>query len=236
MTAQYLQEQGYSPGLRKKYIEGGWLESVSKGAYKLPGDSTDWLGGIYTLQTQLGMTVHPGGKTALSLKGAAHYVSAGQGQEVFLYGRRGEQLPTWFKEYPWPEKLLYKPTELFKGDLSSFLTEYRHKELDVRIATRELAALEMLYHVPVKQGFVEAFSIMENLATLRPNVVQQLLERCRSVKVKRLFLFMAEKAGYPWFVKLNKAKLDLGAGKRVIAQHGVLDKAYAITVPRELAE
>ncbi len=236
VTAQYLQEQGYSPALRTKYVEGGWLESAGKGAYRLPGDSIDWLGGVYALQSQLGMTVHPGGKTALSLKGAAHFVATGQGQEVFLYGRRGEQLPTWFRVYPWPDKVLYKPTELFRGDLSPFMSEYRHKELDVRIANRELAALEMLYHVPAKQGFLEAFSIVENLATLRPNVVQRLLEKCSSVKVKRLFLFMTEKAGHPWFVKLNKAELDLGAGKRVIAKQGVLDKTYEITVPRELTE
>ena len=235
MTARHLQGQGYGPALRQRYMTGGWLESAGRGAYKRPGDPVDWLGGIYTLQTQLGVTVHPGGKTALSLKGAAHFVSTGQGQEVFLYGRRGEQLPTWFREYPWPEKVLYKPTELFEGDLSSFMSEYKHKELDIRIATRELAALEMLYHVPAKQGFVEAYSIMENLVTLRPRVVQQLLEMCRSVKVKRLFLFMAEKAGHPWSAKLNKATLDLGAGKRMIVKHGVLDKTYAITVPRELS-
>jgi hypothetical protein len=82
---------------------------------------------------------------------------------------------------------------------------------------------------------MEAFSIMENLVTLRPKVVQNLLEMCRSVKVKRLFLFLAQKADLPWFTKLNTANLDLGKGKRMIVKDGALDKTYEITVPRELA-
>lgn len=233
MTAPYLQRRGISPALRRRYIDNKWLESFGRGAYKRPGDQVDWLGGIYALQTQLGMSIHPGGKTALSLKGSTHFVAAGPG-EVFLFGKRGERLPKWFTDFHWPEEFIYKPTMLFEGSLSTYLTNYTHKELDIKIAVRELAALEMLYYVPAKQGFMEAFSIMENLVTLRPKVVQNLLEMCRSVKVKRLFLFLAQKADLPWFKKLNADNLDLGKGKRLIVKHGVLDKKYEITVPREL--
>ena len=234
MTAPYLQKRGLSPALRRRYIDNKWLESFGHGAYKRPGDPVDWLGGIYALQTQLGMTIHPGGKTALSLKGSTHFVAAGPG-DVFLFGKRGERLPRWFEDYHWPEKIIHKPITLFDGNLSACLTNYKHKELDIKIAGRELAAFEMLYHVPAKQGFMEAFSIMENLVTLRPKVVQNLLEMCRSVKVKRLFLFLAQKADLPWFTKLNTANLDLGKGKRMIVKDGALDKTYEITVPRELA-
>ena len=233
MTAVYLQKRGISPALRRRYVDSNWLESVGRGAYKRPGDSVDWLGGVHTLQTQLKMTVHPGGKTALALKGSSHFVPLGPAG-VFLFGKRGDRLPKWFTEYHWPEKVLYKPTALFEGDLSKYMTDHRHKELGIRIASRELAFLEMLYHLPARQGFMEAFSIMENLATLRPTVVQKLLEMCRSVKVKRLFLFLAQRAEHPWFKKLNTADLDLGKGKRMIIRHGVLDKTYAITVPKEL--
>ena len=38
------------------------------------GDQVDYLGGIYALQSQLGLFVHPAGKTALSLQGKAHYL------------------------------------------------------------------------------------------------------------------------------------------------------------------
>lgn len=58
---------------------------------------------------------------------------------------------------------------------------------------------------------------------------------CRSVKVKRLFLFLAQKADHAWFKKLNTADLDLGKGKRMIVKNGALDKTYGITIPKELA-
>lgn len=234
MTAPYLEKQGISPALRQRYIQANWMESAGHGAYRRPGDIVDWLGGVYTLQKQLGLMVYPGGKTALLLKGASHFVTTGLGI-VFLYGRRGDWLPTWFRQYPWLEDIMFKPITLFEGDLASFMTDHRHKELNIKIANRELASLEMLYHVPARQGFVEAYSIMENLATLRPIVVQELLARCRSIKVKRLFLFMANKAGHPWYAKLDLDQVDLGQGKRVIVKGGVLDKAFGITVPKELA-
>ena len=73
---------------------------------------------------------------------------------------------------------------------------------------------------------------MEGLTTLRPKLVQRLLEECKSVKVRRLFLFMAESSNHDWVKELNVEKIDLGSGKRVIVKNGVLDKKYKITVPK----
>jgi len=56
--------------------------------------------------------------------------------------------------------------------------------------------MEMLHLVPGTVGFDEALLIMENLATLRLETVQRLLQACRSIKVKRLFLAMAERQGH----------------------------------------
>ena len=92
--------------------------------------------------------------------------------------------------------------------------------------------MEMLYLVPNEQSFEEAYEIMEGLTTLRPKLVQRLLEECKSVKVRRLFLFMAESSNHDWVKELNVEKIDLGSGKRVIVKNGVLDKKYKITVPR----
>jgi hypothetical protein len=50
-----------------------------------------------------------------------------------------------------------------------------------------------------------------------------LLEACRSVKVKRLFLYMAENQGLPWLAKLDLSKVHLGAGKRMIVLRGRYD-------------
>lgn len=75
---------------------------------------------------------------------------------------------------------------------------------------------------------------MEGLNNLRPVSVQKLLQNCTSVKVKRLFLYMAEKAGHEWFSFLDTDKIDLGHGKRMITRGGSLNVKYQITIPGEL--
>jgi hypothetical protein len=106
----------------------------------------------------------------------------------------------------------------------------------MRIASPERAAMEMLYLVPAKVGFDEASLVMESLATLRPDVVQSLLETCRSVKVKRLFMYISEKHGHSWVGKLNLSWVDFGKGKRMIVSGGEFDTKYQITVPRSHKE
>jgi hypothetical protein len=91
--------------------------------------------------------------------------------------------------------------------------------------------LEMLHLVPRKVGFDEARLVMGNLVTLRPEVVQGLLAACHSVKVKRLFLYMAENQEHAWFSQVDLSKVDLGKGKRMIVSNGRYDQKYRITVP-----
>jgi hypothetical protein len=64
--------------------------------------------------------------------------------------------------------------------------------------------------------------------------VQQLLEACTSVKVKRLFLFMAEMTGHAWVKYIKQELLDLGAGKRSIIPNRAYVQKFQITVPKEL--
>jgi hypothetical protein len=52
--------------------------------------------------------------------------------------------------------------------------------------------------------------------------------------VKRLFLYMADKAGHGWFPLLDRSRLELGSGDRSIVKGGVYIAAYRITVPKEL--
>ena len=77
--------------------------------------------------------------------------------------------------------------------------------------------MECLHLAPQYYDITDLYYVMEMLSILPPKNVQRLLEGCRSVKVKRLFLFMAEKARHAWF--------DKG---------GVYDKKYQITIPAEL--
>ena len=64
--------------------------------------------------------------------------------------------------------------------------------------------------------------------------MQALLEGCGSVKVKRLFFFFASRHKPQWLGAIDRSKIDLGSGKRVIAKGGRLDKTWQITVPEDM--
>ena len=83
---------------------------------------------------------------------------------------------------------------------------------------------------------VETYGLLENLRTLRPHVMQSLLEGCSSVKVKRLFMFLAERAGLPVVAKLARNRIDLGKGARSIVPKGAYVAKYEIVVPRSLVQ
>ena len=234
-TTSALFSMGFSNELVHSYKNSHWIQPLAHGAYALAGDRVEWSGGVYALQSQLGLSVHPGGKTALSLRGFSHYITDST-RRVFLYGLRGEKLPAWFQKHDWGVEISYRPTVMLPATCQEGFSEYREKEFSIRISSPERAALEMLFHLPGKGSFEEAYLIMENLITLRPTVVQSLLECCTSVKTKRLFMYMAERHQHAWVRKLNLSSVDFGKGKRVIVKEGTLDKKYNITVPRQPAE
>lgn len=91
--------------------------------------------------------------------------------------------------------------------------------------------MEMLKLVPKEQSFEETFLLFENLAQLRPTIVESLLKQCNSIKVKRLFLYLAEKCQHEWLSALDINKIDIGHGKRVIGQGGTYIAKYQLSVP-----
>jgi hypothetical protein len=210
------------------------LDSLGYGAYKLRGDEVDWTGALWALQTQMKMHVHIGGKTALELQGFGHFATH-RVPKLYLFGESKEKLPAWFRKHDWGSEIRFSCARAFSSNVQGSLSKYERNGLSVTISCPERAAMEMLHFVPEEQSFSEALLITENLSTLRPRLVQGLLEVCNSIKVKRVFLFSAEKHNYPWFRKLDAERVSLGAGKRVIVKGGVLDKKYLITIPRESA-
>ncbi len=83
---------------------------------------------------------------------------------------------------------------------------------------------------------MDLFYMMEQLTTLRPEMLQQLLETTKNLKVKRMFLYMAEKAGHYWFEALDTSKIGLGTSKLQLSKNGIYISKYKITVPKELNE
>ncbi|MBK7966331.1 MAG: type IV toxin-antitoxin system AbiEi family antitoxin [Bacteroidetes bacterium] len=231
MLAFWLKEQGYSLELQKRYKKSRWLEAVGTGALKRANDKVNYEGAIYALQKQSAMTIHPGGRTALSLLGLGHFIDFSS-SKVVLFGSKNENLPTWFNKYDWGTKVNYYKTAFLPAD--KFLQEREFKNFSIKISNAPRAIMECLYLVPVKQDLTECYHFMESMNNVRPEVVQELLEICQSVKVKRLFLYLAEKVSHNWFKKLEIEKIDLGKGKRSIILNGCYNSKYKITVPKEL--
>ncbi len=231
LTSKYLKKKNITSQHLKQYRKSGWIESIARGVYKLKSDVIEWPGAVFGLQQE--KDIYIGGKSALQLKGFGHYL-APDIRTLFLYSSSHKSLPTWFKKIDWGVKIHFTYFHLFKHNIKNSFTSFKYREFNVKISTPERAILEMLYHIPAKQSFDEAMKIMEALTTLRPELLQQLLEVCNSIKVKRLFLYMAEIKNHFWFSHLDLRKIDLGKGKRSIVKNGVLNKKYQITVMGEL--
>jgi len=229
----WLDEQGVYRQLAGQYVKSGWIERIGQGAFKRSGDTVDWSGGLYTLQTQLKMSVHPAGKTALQLQGNAHYVPANLKQtKVVLFGSKNEKLPGWFRKFEWDTDVRYTMTNIFGKELSLGFTTYDTGNYEIKISSPERAALEFCYQVPNRESFDELDEIMSGLAALRPGVVQGLLEKCGSIKAKRLFMYLAEKHSHAWVNKLNLEKVNFGTGKRALSRDGRYNSKYQIVVPK----
>ncbi len=234
-TVKELNNLGYSPQALKNYTTYKWLSPLGRGAYKLFNDEVDWPGAVYSLQLKKENTIHVGGKSALEYKGFSHYLSQ-QKTRVEIFCNVKDTLPAWFTKQTWMENLSLSKTDIFNYRGLEAFTSTNINNIVIEISSTELAILEMLFLVPKVHSFEEANLLIESLTTLRGRLLQLLLEKCNSIKVKRMFLYLSEKNKHSWFEDLNQAKIILGSGKREIVKKGRLDNKYNITVPRESEE
>lgn len=231
LTTATLKRRGYSDALLFHYRKSGWLVAVGRGAFTRAGDLIDWRSGLNALQDQLKLHVHLGGKAALNYQGAAHFLKLGT-DSATLFGSTGTRLPSWFTNYNWSTEVTLTTTNLLPNDLG--LTTVNAGTFTVNIASRERAIFETLYLAPQSQSLFEAKLLMAGLTNLRPKLLQQLLESCASIKVKRLFMVFAEELRLPWIKKLEMDKIDFGSGDRTIVKGGKLHFKYRVTLPIDL--
>jgi len=230
ITNEWLEKKGVSRQLAASYVKSGWFEKLDTGVYKRPKDTVAWAGVVYTLQTMNELAIHVGGKTALELYGSAHYIRMSSRQTIVLWKEPDVWLPAWFRNRKWDVSFEVRSKKMF-DDRDKGFTNRAIDGIELQLSSPERAALEYVYDIPKNESFDEAHYIMEGLATLRPSVLQSLLESCRSVKVKRLFLHLAATYKHGWFNRIDESSIDLGSGKREIIKGGKLDKKYQIVVP-----
>ena len=233
LLASWLEKNGISRDLQQYYLKSGWLESYGTGAFKRPNENVRWTGALNSIQRQTELPVHVGGLTSISLQGLSHYLRM-EKEPLYLFSPQYVKLPKWFLTQAWSNQIVHVNTKFLPAN--SALFEYSLDGLKLQISSPERAILECLYLAPDRFDIVECYQILEGLANLRPKVLQELLENCNSIKVKRLFLFMASKANHQWLGFVDQSRIDLGTGDRVIVKEGVYISKYKISVPKELTE
>lgn len=229
----WLKEQGIYSDLRRLYIKTGWIRSLGRGAIVRSNDKVEWTGGLYPLQQHLKLPIHIGGKTALEFKGYGHFVKF-QETEAYLYTTTKIILPKWFKKQDWPIKLVLIQSNFLPDQLG--LIQETFEGVPLILSSPERAFLELLFLIPDRQGFQEAYLITQSLSGLRPKLMQELLQQCISIKTKRLALFLGDFLQHEWFKRLDKTKINLGKGDRMIIKEGLYVKKYQITIPRDFEE
>lgn len=229
---EWLSKQGISANLTNWYLKSGWIEPVGQGAYKRAGDQVDWPGGLFAIQNYLGKRIHLGAKSALEIMGYGHYLRLGNKGNFYFFGETKTKMPRWFtNNNEWQVTVNYFAPVLF-NDYKIGLTEKNVDGITITISAPERAMMEVLYLIPKNQSLDEAYLIMQGLQSMRPKVVQKLLENCRSVQVKRLFMQLAEMCNLPFVKYIEYDKIDFGKGKRSIAGGGKFYAKYQLSLPK----
>lgn len=228
--SEWLKCNGYNLNLIRRYRETGWLVSIGTGADIRSGDQVDCYGAIYSLQFYANLSLHIGARSALMVLGKSHYLEIDT-KRLILFRARETRLPLWFVKYNWNMKIDSYSSEFLPLEIG--LVHVEVGGLSIKVSGESRALMECLYLSPNNQELGECYEFMESMNNIHPAEVQELLESCKSVKVKRLFLFLAEKIAHEWFYHLDLSKIDLGQGKRRIAQNGIFDKKYQITIPKD---
>ncbi|MBU0489370.1 MAG: type IV toxin-antitoxin system AbiEi family antitoxin [Bacteroidetes bacterium] len=233
VTTEWLKNTGISNDLIIYYLRSGWLESIGQGAYKKPDDVVEWPGAIHAIQYQNRTNVHVGGLSALELHGFSHYLRLSK-QKLYLFTLPNIKLPKWFSSKDWNKEIFQKRTAFLPQKTG--VKEFEKNNITIKISSPERAIMECLYLTPGEHDLAECYHVFEGMGNLRPKLLEELLVSCNSLKVKRLFLYMAEKANHQWFQFLKTEKIDMGKGIRMIVKDGTYIPKYLISIPKELAE
>ena len=251
----WLERHGVSRQLRRKYVMHGWLQTLARGVFCRPAvpdeqSTVPWQQLVISLNALENLPVAAGARTALELQGLSHYVPKAGSREAHLYANGA--WPGWVSRVPLDTRLvLHNARRLFRDrevpafvtkseaapkapEDSGFTQQHGKWKYPLTLSTPERAILELLDELPKRETFHQADVLIEGLRNLSPRRLQALLADCKSVKVKRLFFWFAERHNHAWLQKLDRSKVNLGTGKRMLVRGGKFDTKYNITVPEKL--
>jgi hypothetical protein len=178
--------------------------------------------------------IHLAAESSINLLGMGQYVALGSKQILWMFINKpgSKHIPSWFNEhFVDVHNIKFKSTNLFRGEWDLGLEAISMGNFSISVSSLERAIMECLYLAPRIISIEHAAELMEKLRSLRPELCQELLLSCSSVKVKRLFLYMAELNDHSWFKYIDKTKIDLGNGTRQITKNGKYIAKYRLVLP-----
>lgn len=229
LFAGWLRKKGYSSQLLKKYRDSGWLEGLVRGVMYRRNDNLSAMTAVYCYNHQTGNSARVAAHSALELLGFSHYVPMGKPRLMVAF--ESVNVEDWVKSDRYDMTIVPFHTGIFKEPLTQ---SYKGNHYTLKISSPEQAFLECLYLVPDHYNYMDLYYIMEQLTSLDPENVQAALVGTSSQRIKRMFLYMAEKAGHYWFDMLDMDKFGLTSSKLKLVDSGIYNSKYRITVPKEL--
>lgn len=214
LTSEDLAALGISADLAVHYARAGWLCRLARGVYCRPNDTLALPACLVLMQRSV-KGLHVGGKSALDWYGVRQYLS--QRSILHLYGWVSSPLPPWFTER-FPAEYYRKRLFTEPPDDPLHAGPFEKRDGAPRVSTPERALLEILSEVGVRQPLQEARELAESTYGLRADVLQDLLQRCTSVKTVRLCLQLGRELALPWATKLDTTQLPTGSGSAWVSR------------------
>lgn len=229
LFSEWLRKNGYSSQLLKKYRDSKWLEPLTHGVMLRQNDNLSAMAAVYCYNFQTGKTARIAAHSALELHRFNHFVPMGKPKLMVSF--ESANVEEWTKSERYDMTIVPFHTTIFNKPLTQ---SFRKGNLSLLISTPEQAFLECLHLVPTYYNYMDLYYIMEQLTVLNPEKVQIALENVSSQRIKRMFLYMAEKAGHYWFDLIKEKDVGLTASKLQLVENGTYIPKYRITVPKQL--
>lgn len=227
----WFMSKGLNRGEVQRQVKKGIYKKLGAGIYYKAHDEVKWQAVVRYLQEEEKMDVHVSSKSALALQGNSHYLSLGEIVTIDLMSFKRKSFPSWLRKKIFNTQFVVKKNSLLKEG-SNYLNEIESDGFNIKIASRELAILELIDELDLSMTLETAENYLNSLGSLRPSIVTELIQKCNSVKAKRVFLYLTEKLQLPFCKSILQNEFDIGKGKRVIVKGGELNKKYLITVDR----
>lgn len=229
--SDWLKKKGYSDQLIRKYRQSGWLSSLDKGVMYRTGDKLSAIVSLACYNEQLEKEVRIAAHSALELFGFNHYVP--MGKPILMVACSCSIFPKWMSKDCFDRTFKVFSTKMIEIPQTSNINI---EGVNLLVSSPEQAFMECLLLAKDQYNYMDLYYIMEQLTSLRADVVQILLENIKNQRVKRIFLYMAEKAGHYWFDMLDINKINIGTSKLQLVKNGIYVNKYKITIPKEFKD